>query len=327
MSNTNIHNEQRKTNKLISRKQESDSDSESENETNNLEIKNKEKLEQSKQELIKNTRNEVIKQAHQKQANIKQAKLTTCKVVESEIKPQLKTENKQELILYLPVLDNIQYTMSENATKNSSTETDKEESDDMSNKHASFYGEMSQLVDDLKRKDVLIMSLKTKLKEKYLANNNNMLIKDKIEKVIDMQLIKHDKNKLEICEQTDICCWWCTYNFDTVPLFLPDRFYNKVYYVFGNFCSFSCMLAYNENMNDHKKNVRRSLIAQLYNEIFKSDTFRIKPSPQRELLEKFGGPLNIDNYRDAYNVISKTFKLTLPPMIPLLSNYEETNHD
>ena len=44
-----------------------------------------------------------------------------------------------------------------------------------------------------------------------------------------------------------------------------------------------------------------------------------------ELLEKFGGPLNIETYRDSCNILNKSINITIPPMIPLLSYYEEHN--
>ena len=41
-------------------------------------------------------------------------------------------------------------------------------------------------------------------------------------------------------EKTNIHCWWCTLKFDTPPVSLPNKFYNKKFYVFGCFCSFNC---------------------------------------------------------------------------------------
>jgi hypothetical protein len=53
----------------------------------------------------------------------------------------------------------------------------------------------------------------------------------------------------------------------------------------------------------------------------------IKAAGPRELLQKFGGPLDISQYREPNNISVKTYKMTLPPMIPLISEYEEVNLD
>ena len=94
--------------------------------------------------------------------------------------------------------------------------------------------------------------------------------------------------------------------------------------MFGNFCSFSCVLAYNDTLNDYRKNIREGLIKKLYKDIFNIDC-QIKAAGSREILEKFGGPVCIDNFRDAKSICTKTQTLTIPPQIPLLSYFEETN--
>ena len=157
-----------------------------------------------------------------------------------------------------------------------------------------------------------------------MFNDNTLsLTKENKKHLINLKLITVNNNKLNICEKTDIACWWCTYQFDTQPLFLPDHYKNEFYYVFGNYCSFSCMLAYNENLDDYRKSVRTGLIKQLFRDIFHCDEMKIKSAGPREILEKFGGPMNINKYRDSANVTNKTFKMTIPPMIPLISDYEE----
>jgi len=183
---------------------------------------------------------------------------------------------------------------------------------------------MDKLIDELNRRESLIMMLKTKLKDKNLYNDNTItLTKDNKKKLLNLGLISINKNKLQIAEKTNIACWWCTYEFDTCPCFLPDHYKNNRYYVFGNFCGFSCMLAYNENLDDYRKSIRSVLIKQMYRDIFQNNNIIIKPAGPRELLQKFGGPLDISQYRDPNTICTKTFKMTIPPMIPLISEYEE----
>ena len=185
-----------------------------------------------------------------------------------------------------------------------------------------------KLINELNRREALIMTLKSKLKDKSLYNENTIaLTKDNKKKLLNLGLISINKNKLQIAEKTNIACWWCTYEFDTCPCFLPDHYKNNRYYVFGNFCGFSCMLAYNENLDDYRKSVRTVLIKQMYRDIFVNNDNLIKPAGPRELLQKFGGPLDISQYRDPNTICVKTFKMTIPPLIPLISEYEEVMID
>ena len=183
---------------------------------------------------------------------------------------------------------------------------------------------IDKLIDELNRRETIIINLKSKLKDKTLYNENTIAItKENKKKLLNIGLITINKNKLQIAEKTNIVCWWCTYNFDTAPCFLPDHFKNNRYYVFGNFCGFSCMLAYNENLDDYRKSVRSVLIKQMYRNIFQNDNMQIKSAGPRELLIKFGGIIDISQYRDPNNICVKTFKMTIPPLIPLISEYEE----
>ena len=50
----------------------------------------------------------------------------------------------------------------------------------------------------------------------------------------------------------------------------------------------------------------------------------IKPAAQKEILERFGGPVKIDKFRDSKLNQTMISKINIPPQIPLLSYYEET---
>lgn len=266
-------------------------------------------------------------------------------------------ETEEQLVLFLPSFDN---TISDKRTNNeflSITESETKNkfkhltdnfnksdehcnnlsdnnsnnsnnSDDTENIKIKNKGNINieKLVEELHKKDALIMHLKSKLKDKSIYNENVVLLnKDNKKKLINLGLITINDNKLHLVDKTDIACWWCTYNFDTIPLGLPDHFKNNTFYVFGNFCSFSCMLAYNDNLDDYRKSVRTGLIKQLYKNVFNNDNMIIKASGPRELLNKFGGPMDISKYRDSNSICTKNFKISLPPMIPLLADYEELN--
>ena len=255
-----------------------------------------------------------------------------------------KNPEEEQLVLYLPSFDDeqsekmslikkdVEPHTENNFTSFDSCSEDEEKFSHLTDKNNSEEIDsfdkkkinLEKLLEEIQKRDSMINTLKSKLKDKSIFNENTLtMTKENKKQLVNLGLISINKNKINICEKTNIACWWCTYNFDTQPLFMPDHYKNNMYYVFGNFCSFACMLAYNENMDDYRKGVRTALIKQLYREIFNCDDMNIKSAGPRELLDKFGGPMNITKYRDANIVSRKTFKITIPPQIPLISDLEE----
>jgi len=240
----------------------------------------------------------------------------------------------EELVLHLPTFEDdtsekkncftvIDTDVSEkNVSKfTEALTTSTEESNDYGN-------DVSNLISEIDKREMIIKTLKENLKNFKNISQDNMLTvtKENKKQLLNLGLISYNGNKLSVAECSKYACWWCTYNFDTYPLFLPEKFQNNKYYVFGNFCSFACIFAYNDNLDDYRRNIRNALIKKLYTDIFHTDC-NIKPAGPREVLEKFGGPLTIDKYRDSKILCTKTIKINIPPMIPLLSYYEESTLD
>jgi len=96
-------------------------------------------------------------------------------------------------------------------------------------------------------------------------------------------------------------CFWCCHTFDWIPSVLPISYdvYNNIYSCEGNFCSPECALAYNYSDNkisDSSKWNRHALIGHLYSDLYTGRS--LSPAPPRNLLRLFGGPLDIQQYRD-----------------------------
>ena len=143
-----------------------------------------------------------------------------------------------------------------------------------------------------------------------------------IEKIIN-NLINIEDNKCALNEKSDLHCWWCCHKFDNIPFPLPNKFYKEKFYVFGNFCSASCALSYNLDMQDHKIWERTSLITKLYNLLTESDTDTINPALPRQSLDIFGGSYNIDEFREnAMKIYNSRF--IIPPMVPIITLIEES---
>lgn len=140
---------------------------------------------------------------------------------------------------------------------------------------------------------------------------------------------------------TDKPCWWCKYTFTNTPIGLPLKYYpdssdgpvREVVEKFlkeknycsdtidyfeteGIFCSFSCCKAYILDHNftsKYKKSM--TLLSLMYLKLFGLQT-SITRAPTWKLLERWGGPLSIDDFRSQkfmYNVtpnIKRPFMFT-----------------
>ena len=143
---------------------------------------------------------------------------------------------------------------------------------------------------------------------------------------MNINFIDNSTGKTILCEKTDIACWWCTYSFETLPCFIPERYNDGKFYVFGCFCSFNCAMSYNILLNDYKVLSRNSLIKNLYYTITgKNDDISL--APPKEALRKYGGILTIDEYRKGDKKISAEYRLKLPPMINLIACIEEKSKE
>lgn len=97
-------------------------------------------------------------------------------------------------------------------------------------------------------------------------------------------------------------CWWCKYSFENEAVGFPLK-YNTVmsfWEMFGFFCSYECALAYNNDKPNKNVSVDSNLFSIL------KCTFRdykdvIKPAQHWSILEKFGGTMEIDEFRSNIN--------------------------
>lgn len=119
---------------------------------------------------------------------------------------------------------------------------------------------------------------------------NNDLLKPMLEK------LSYDR---EYSEHT--CCFWCCHPFNWNSFSLPINYdaYKDVYNAEGYFCSPECALAYlydQPHISDGTRWNRHALLSYLYKDLY-TDSL-ISPAPPRSLLRMFGGPLDIQQYRE-----------------------------
>jgi hypothetical protein len=253
------------------------------------------------------------------------------KVAKQNILSVHELENLQEtssIILRLPLYNN---ESSETSQKNQFTMKDESDlesehrEDEISDKYSddnkvnnfSVYltdesDDKPNLKKEIKKKNVLIKQLQDEIhtrSEQYVESTSSLKLNMKL---FNTKIVGTD-NSAQIAEKTKIACWWCTYNFDTPPCFIPEKYRNDKYYVFGCFCSYNCALAYILKDDEYKIDTRKSLVKKLYSELYNTTTC-LSASPSREVLQKFGGPLTIEEYRDQKNLESKNYKLVLEPI-------------
>jgi len=127
---------------------------------------------------------------------------------------------------------------------------------------------------------------------------------------------------------SNAACFWCTYEFDNPPAYIPKMFLKNSYHVYGCFCSPECAVAYlmNENIDSSSKFERYSLLNTIYNSVY-GYSKNIKPAPDPHyLLDKFFGNLNIHEYR-ALLQSDRLFLVVDKPITRILPELHEDNDE
>jgi len=123
--------------------------------------------------------------------------------------------------------------------------------------------------------------------------------------------------------QTNIHCWWCCYQFDGPPVALPKKYNSrtKQFSVIGNFCSFNCSEAY--RVDNRKEYLTAGMLCMMYNILNDGEIREINPSPPRTALDIFGGPLTIEEFRNASLTLHR-YAVVDPPLIAIVHQIEES---
>jgi hypothetical protein len=157
-----------------------------------------------------------------------------------------------------------------------------------------------------------------------LPSNNNKL--DNIENAELIHKIKQLKHNLYNNNNNNYhkksACFWCTYEYDNEPFYIPKQESNGELCGYGSFCRPECAVAFlfKENIDDSNKFDRYQLLNATYGKIngYKRN---IKPaSDPYYLLDKFYGNLSIQEYRKLLsneyllNVVEKPMTRVLPEL-------------
>lgn len=125
-----------------------------------------------------------------------------------------------------------------------------------------------------------------------------------------------------IKKNNNLLCWWCCHSFENNPVYLPDYKLKDSIHVIGYFCSFNCAQAYNINLNDYKVWDRSAYLNEMYYKLNKKYK-KISSAPSKFCLKKFGGDMDISEYRSKFLDTESNFSLIIPPLIPIIPAVEE----
>lgn len=115
--------------------------------------------------------------------------------------------------------------------------------------------------------------------------------------------------------RTDIWCWWCCHPFDSRPIGIPVKYDDAkdVFKGIGCFCSINCAYAHAKK---ERMKVHLSDFVFMYQKLTGNtlpDDWSLMPAPDRIVLQNFGGPLTIDEFRSAFE---NKFDVVMAPMMP-----------
>ena len=226
------------------------------------------------------------------------------------------------MIAHLPLDEE---TLNKYLNTDNDTETEINNTKDDTNKIDLFF-DKNQKVSNNKINKLYkqIDKLKKELKELKSENSSK---KDIIVLKSDLDLYNTTFKKTNM-KKSDHVCWWCFHKFDGIPIGVPEKMVKNKFYLYGNFCSFNCTLAYINKINDWKRSERISLLHQLYYNLFDiKDYEMIKTAPPRETLKIAGGNLTIEQFRKSSCKNKKNLRVIIPPMTSLVPLIEENSKE
>jgi hypothetical protein len=158
----------------------------------------------------------------------------------------------------------------------------------------------------------------------YFSNNKENETKEIWKKLKQLEHNLHINN----INNKKSACFWCTYDFDNPPIYIPKYHIKNSYHVYGCFCSPECGVAYlmDENIDSSSKFERYYLINHIYSKIYDYKK-NIKPAPNPYyMLEKYYGNLSIQEYRSLLKN-ERLFLIIEKPLTRILPELHEDNDD
>jgi hypothetical protein len=135
-------------------------------------------------------------------------------------------------------------------------------------------------------------------------------------------------------KDTNLACWWDCHSFEGTPIGIPNDYKNGTYYIYGNFCSPECAASYlfSEQLSNNEKYIRYEMLQEYYHKMIHGNskinrTERIELAPNKLILKKFGGLINIETYRNLIKNYSKKANILQPPLVSIIPSLEVESRD
>lgn len=143
---------------------------------------------------------------------------------------------------------------------------------------------------------------------------------------------KQENTHIKGYDQTDtlcVCsdytatnCWNCTYEIENT-VSIPLSYKDGIFYLYGAFCSFGCGCRYIfENYSNKELWEKYSLLNLYYNRTMNTRDKKVPIYPSRLRLEKFGGDMDIKDYRQI-EIGSYPNDIILDPIFPVNHSIHE----
>ena len=137
-------------------------------------------------------------------------------------------------------------------------------------------------------------------------------------------LVEYANTKVtkELPYSVSAACFWTCEPFEGRPCVIPMSIIDGVWHVYGNYCNpqtaMAALLA--EPLDTHVRWERIALLNMLYGPSFAQG--RIYPAPDRAALQRFGGPMSIEEYRDLCDRGRLRVDIHMPPLISILASMD-----
>jgi hypothetical protein len=137
-------------------------------------------------------------------------------------------------------------------------------------------------------------------------------------------LVEYANTKVtkELPYSVSAACFWTCEPFEGRPCVIPMSIIDGVWHVYGNYCNpqtaMAALLA--EPLDTHVRWERIALLNMLYGPSFSQG--RIYPAPDRAALQRFGGPMSIEEYRDLCDRSRLRVDIHMPPLISILASMD-----
>lgn len=142
-----------------------------------------------------------------------------------------------------------------------------------------------------------------------------------------LKLLENNLHRNNISDKKS-ACFWCTFDFDNPPVYIPKFQTQNSYDVYGCFCSPECAVSFlmDEHIDSSTKFERYHILNHIYGKIY-NYTKNIKPAPNPYyILDKYYGNLSISEYRNLLQNEQLLFVVD-KPLTRILPELHEDNHE